>query len=442
MDEPRPARSVSVSLRQRLATVVDNNFGLHDHSDPRTAAVRDRCVVAPGVVAAANVACACLFLAQMRRRMTALPKIPTPLNAQAMAAAAAAAPHAPLHLTVVEVCGTAVSTRVVATEAQFTELLAAIAPLVTQHEAWMQELHGAGRAANTANTTDAGAATAAVAAPGRAPGAVGKPARVRQRSLNVPLLADGDDGDDGDDTLGPGDSVSMVGGHFPGPPQPPPLPGLRHPHLLRHRLSGFFGGPGSAVGSLHGGSQAGGGAEPLLWVQVSMSDHAALKRLAAAAHLPAEAVASALVAPQRPRLEELGANGALGAILRGLRLRPDCDDGPTATPGLDDAQLAVFVCTPRLVVTLQMHRAPDPVVAHVMARLAMPTVLVTYAVDAFFVFYALAHSIVNGFFPVLESLGDRLQDLEQAILDNPAPSSIQQARACTASRPGGAPFGH
>ncbi|MFG0315928.1 MAG: magnesium/cobalt transporter CorA [Planctomycetota bacterium JB042] len=115
--------------------------------------------------------------------------------------------------------------------------------------------------------------------------------------------------------------------------------------------------------------------------------------------------------PQRPSADEI--EGHVVVVTRMLRLQGD---------DLDREQLSL-VLGPNYVLTFQ-ERYGD-VLDPVRERLRRGKGTLRKA-GADYLLYALVDTVVDGFLPILEEIGDRLEALEEIVLDRPVPETLRR----------------
>jgi len=152
---------------------------------------------------------------------------------------------------------------------------------------------------------------------------------------------------------------------------------------------------------------------PVLWVNVNgLGDAATLERLGAAFGLHPLALEDVVNTYQRPKLDSY--EGVLYVVMRELRW---------AVPGaeLDSEQVSLFMGK-GFVLTLQeaVGDSFDPVRNRIRGGRRM-----LREAGADYLAYALLDSIVDSFFPLLQSMGDALEDLEEAVAVRPT-SELQK----------------
>lgn len=134
------------------------------------------------------------------------------------------------------------------------------------------------------------------------------------------------------------------------------------------------------------------------WINVEgLGESATLARLGEQLHFHPLALEDVFNVPQRPKLEAYGDHYLL--ILRMVRL----------TPELEEEQVSLFF-GPSYVITVQ-ERANGDVFEGVRERIRKSRGRLRMA-GADHLTYALLDAVVDGYFPVLESLGERLEQME------------------------------
>jgi magnesium transporter len=154
------------------------------------------------------------------------------------------------------------------------------------------------------------------------------------------------------------------------------------------------------------------------WIDVDgLSDLGVVRALAEKYHLHPLAIEDVLHIPQRPKVQAYDESGEYQArlcvILRMMELR----EGQ-----LVSEQVSLFVGH-RTVLTFQ--ETPGDVWDPIRQRLRIPGSRLRQT-DASFLAYSLIDAIVDQAFPILEHFGDRLELLEDAILQRPSPETIQE----------------
>jgi len=156
------------------------------------------------------------------------------------------------------------------------------------------------------------------------------------------------------------------------------------------------------------------GAGTVLWLDVAgLGDEATIRAVGAAFGLHSLALENVVDSRQRPRVEPYG-------DLQFLVAR-------AAVPGtpFDTEQVSIFLAAD-FVVTFREKPGPalDPVRERIRAgRGNLPTGGTGYLA------YAILDTIVDGYFPALEELGERLEDLEDEIVRAPKQGSLRRVHA-------------
>ena len=153
------------------------------------------------------------------------------------------------------------------------------------------------------------------------------------------------------------------------------------------------------------------------WIDVDgIQDLDVVRVLAEKYHLHPLAIEDLLHVPQRPRVQAYGADGEFQArlfiIVRELELRDR---------QLHTEQVSIFVGH-KTVLTFQ--ETPGDVWDPVRLRIRTPGSQLRRA-DASFLAYSLIDAVVDEAFPILEQFGDRLEELEDRVLQHPGPDVIQ-----------------
>jgi magnesium transporter len=154
------------------------------------------------------------------------------------------------------------------------------------------------------------------------------------------------------------------------------------------------------------------------WINVDgIGDLGVIRALAEKYRLHPLAVEDVLHVPQRPKVqayeEDAGFQARLFIIVRELELRESM---------LHTEQVSIFVGH-RTVLTFQ--ETPGDVWDPIRQRIRTPGSLLRRN-DASFLAYSLIDAVVDEAFPILELFGDRLEELEDRVLQHPTPDTIQE----------------
>lgn len=154
------------------------------------------------------------------------------------------------------------------------------------------------------------------------------------------------------------------------------------------------------------------------WINVDgLGDLGAIRALAEKYRLHPLAVEDVLHVPQRPKVqayeEDAGFQARLFIIVRELELRESM---------LHTEQVSIFVGH-RTVLTFQ--ETPGDVWDPIRQRIRTAGSLLRKN-DASFLAYSLIDAVVDEAFPILELFGDRLEELEDRVLQHPTPDTIQE----------------
>jgi magnesium transporter len=153
------------------------------------------------------------------------------------------------------------------------------------------------------------------------------------------------------------------------------------------------------------------------WINVDgLSDLGVVKALAEKYHLHPLAVEDVLHVPQRPKVQAFEEEGTYQARLFVIAREMKLVDGTLHTE-----QISLFIGH-RTVLTFQ--ETPGDVWDPVRKRIATNGTQLRRA-DASFLGYSLIDAIVDETFPILEHFGDRLEDLEDVVLERPAPDAAR-----------------
>ena len=154
------------------------------------------------------------------------------------------------------------------------------------------------------------------------------------------------------------------------------------------------------------------------WINVDGLDPAFLRALAIKYGLHPLAIEDVLNVGQRPKVEsytgQAGLPPHLFLIVRMLQLDPKGI--------LESEQISMFIAHD-LVITIQ--ESPGDIWNPIRQRIEKPASRLR-ELDASYLAYALIDAIVDFCFPVLEHYGDRLEELEDAVLDRPSRETIHE----------------
>ncbi len=150
----------------------------------------------------------------------------------------------------------------------------------------------------------------------------------------------------------------------------------------------------------------------LTWIDVQgLGDLAALRRIAELFSIHPLALEDAVNAPSRQKAEPYPANHLI--VTRMARF--DDEDE------LRVEQVAIFV-GPRWLITVQ-ERWGD-VFEPVRLRTKSAPLMREYGID--YLAYALLDTAIDGFFPVLERLGDEIEEAEELMIEHPTPELVRR----------------
>jgi magnesium transporter len=154
------------------------------------------------------------------------------------------------------------------------------------------------------------------------------------------------------------------------------------------------------------------------WINVDgLGDTRVIRGLAEKYHLHPLAIEDLLHVTHRPKFEPYHAEGPYQARLFIIVRMLDLQDGR-----LRSEQISIFLGH-KTVITFQ--ESPGDVWDALRQRLQIPGARLR-ANDASFLLHSLLDAIVDGCFPILEFYGDRLEDVEAAVLAHASPASIQE----------------
>jgi magnesium transporter len=155
------------------------------------------------------------------------------------------------------------------------------------------------------------------------------------------------------------------------------------------------------------------------WINVDgLRDLGVIRALAEKYHLHPLAIEDVVHVPQRPRAQPYEASGEYQARLYIVARMLQLKDAQ-----LHSEQISIFVGH-KTVLTFQ-EETSDDVWEPVRQRIRAPGSQIR-ANDASFLAYSLIDAIVDEAFPILEHFGDRLEALEDEVLQRPSPGAIQE----------------
>lgn len=155
------------------------------------------------------------------------------------------------------------------------------------------------------------------------------------------------------------------------------------------------------------------------WINVDgLTDLGAIRALAEKYHLHPLAIEDVVHVPQRPRAQAYEASGDYQARLYIVARMLQLKDAQ-----LRSEQISIFVGH-QTVLTFQ-EEAGDDVWEPVRQRIRSPASHLR-GHDASFLAYSLIDAIVDEAFPILEQFGDRLEALEDEVLQRPSPGVIHE----------------
>ena len=121
--------------------------------------------------------------------------------------------------------------------------------------------------------------------------------------------------------------------------------------------------------------------------------------------------------PQRPKTEAYG--DQLLVIVRMVRLE---DDEQSGEPKVDMEQVSMVIGKGYLITFQEKY---GDILDPVRKRLAANKGIVRQK-GSDYLAYVIADTIIDGYYPVLEVVGDHLESLEQVVIDDPSPSVLGQ----------------
>lgn len=150
------------------------------------------------------------------------------------------------------------------------------------------------------------------------------------------------------------------------------------------------------------------------WIDVrGLGDERTIRRIGEIFRIHPLALEDIVNVPQRPKAESYDEHLLL--VVRMVHL------GEAETPIVEQVSL---VLGSNYVMTVQEVKDDGDVFDAIRKRIKSPKGRHRER-GADYLFYTLADSVIDGYYPVLERLGDHLEDLEEEIIDNPTPSLLQ-----------------
>ena len=150
------------------------------------------------------------------------------------------------------------------------------------------------------------------------------------------------------------------------------------------------------------------------WVDVNgLGDEALLREICEIFNLHPLAVGDVVNVPQRPKAESYGDYVFLVTRMLGDR----------SSLLIEPEQVSIFL-GPQYVLTFQERRGDvfDPLRERIRAGKGR-----IRRMGADYLAYSLLDAVIDGYYPYLESLGDRLEDLEDEALDHPRVATLKEA---------------
>jgi len=157
---------------------------------------------------------------------------------------------------------------------------------------------------------------------------------------------------------------------------------------------------------------AAGGEPGVFWLDVvGLHDVDVLAALGRVFSLHALALEDVVNVGQRPKVEEY--DDHLFVIVRGFH-----EDGDELEP----EQLALFLLPG---VVLSFQERPGDVFEPVRERVRRGKGRAR-GMGADYLLYALVDAVIDGFFPLLEAFGERIEDLEEELIEDPSPATLER----------------
>lgn len=152
------------------------------------------------------------------------------------------------------------------------------------------------------------------------------------------------------------------------------------------------------------------------WVDVQgFGDRKLMQKIGKVFNLHALLLEDVVNVPQRPKTENYGEQ-----LLIVVRMVQHEKHGTTHAVGIDMEQISM-VLAKNYVVTFQEKKGDilDPVRARIRSGKGL---IRSHGAD--YLAYAIADTIIDGYYPVLEVVGDKLESLESEVIHNPSPEIL------------------
>ena len=154
------------------------------------------------------------------------------------------------------------------------------------------------------------------------------------------------------------------------------------------------------------------GENQLMWIDVrGLGDGTVLQQLATRFHITPLAMEDLVNAPQRPKMELFEHQQLIIA-----------HSVPAATKDMSPSQLGIIFDEQ---VVLTFHQNCEHVLAPIHRRVENPRARLRRK-GADYLVYAILDACIDGCYPVLEGLGERIEHLEEQVLRNPRPELLAQ----------------
>ncbi len=158
--------------------------------------------------------------------------------------------------------------------------------------------------------------------------------------------------------------------------------------------------------------------EEITWVDIQgFGDRSVMRKLGTIFSLHPLLMEDVVNVPQRPKSEPY--DDQLLVIVRMVRLEKG--DG-SAEPTVDMEQVSMVIAKNYLITFQEKHGdILDPVRKRLLANKG-----IIRKRGADYLAYVIADTIIDGYYPVLEVVGDRLEALEGSVIDNPSPAVLSE----------------
>jgi magnesium transporter len=155
--------------------------------------------------------------------------------------------------------------------------------------------------------------------------------------------------------------------------------------------------------------------DTFVWLDVEGLDEHALAELLQPFGFHPLAIEDAARPRQRPKVDEF--DDHFFVVVHEVEYHADAVDDAQVV----NNQLAAFV---RENAVVTVHHAPSPAIRHLRERCDLRNTILHRGADFFL--YNLLDTVIDGYFPILESLDDRIDDLEDRVVKSPRKEQLDE----------------